>query len=202
MDPFSRHRCMIYDGAPSVHLSVIAGAAIERFIANYRCFYLNSPAMVAGLRSVLAASGVDVVDATARGALVLSSDQSHLVDGEFDVERMLALLEKAVEQALSDGFGGLWASGDMLWEFGSEKNLDKLLAYELALDQLLKQQPALCGICQYHRDVLPADAVRVGLYTHQTIHVNEMLPRLNPQYRQAAALHTAWTDAKQVTGRI
>ena len=99
--------------------------------------------MVAGLRNVLASSGVDVVDTTARGALVLSSDQGHLVDGEFDVQRMPALL-----------------------------------------DDLLEHHPALCGICQPHRDMLPADAVQVARYTHRTIHINRMVPLLNPYYRQ------------------
>ncbi len=36
---------------------------------------------------------------------------------------MLHKLEDALDQALSDGYKGLWATGDMTWEFGSEKNL-------------------------------------------------------------------------------
>jgi len=36
---------------------------------------LNSPAMVAGFRSRLAAFGVDVADEVYKGALILSSDQ-------------------------------------------------------------------------------------------------------------------------------
>ncbi len=185
MDHFSRHRCMVYDGAPSVHLSKIAEAVVEHIQTNYRCLYLNSPTMVAGLRLKIAAHGLDIADTVARGALILSSDQGHLVEGNFHVERMLAQLADGVRRALAEGYQGLWASGDMLWEFGSEKNLDKLLEYELGLERLLRDQPALCGICQYHRDSLPDSAVQVALHTHGVVYLNHTLPRLNPFYRRS-----------------
>ena len=87
----------------------------------------------------------------------------------------------------------------MLWEFGSEKNLVKLLAYEVALEALLEREPALCGICQYHRDLLPASAMQVALYTHQAIYVNEMLPRLNPYYREVGSLrNVAGSEASRI----
>ena len=76
----------------------------------------------------------------------------------------------------------------MLWEFGSEKNFSKLLAYELGLDALLKSEPALSGICQYHRELLPAAAVQVALYTHETLYINQTLARINPHYLKPATL--------------
>ncbi len=188
MNEASRHRCLIYDGSPSAQMPAMAAIITERLSANYRCLYLNSPPMIAGLPAHLRIAGVDPTDAVARGALVLSSDQGHLVDGEFDVERMLVKLSDAVKQALSEGYAGLWASGDMLWEFGSERNLAKLLTYEIGLESLLESQPALCGICQYHRDILPEDGVKIAIYTHQAVYLNESLVRLNSHYRQVATL--------------
>ncbi len=179
---------MVYDGPPSLYLPEITRAMVERLQANYRCLYLNSPSMVAELRSSLAASGVDVVHEIDRGALILSSEQEHLVDGEFDVEQMLSKLANALEEAQAGGFAGLWASGDMLWEFGSERNLSKLLAYEVGLEELLERKPGLCGICQYHRATLPATAVQVALYTHQAVYVNQTLSLVNPHYRHLATL--------------
>ena len=101
---------------------------------------------------------------------------------------MLAGLANAVKEALGEGYAGLWASGDMLWEFGSEKNLSKLLAYEIGLEELMRSQPALCGNCQYHLDVLPVEAVQVALYTHEAVCINEMLARLNPHYDKPRTL--------------
>ena len=76
--------------------------------ANYRCLYLNSPVMVAGMSSYLAAHGVDVALEKAKSRLLLSSDQTRLSDGCFDPEQMIDKLEVAVVHAVTDGYKGLW----------------------------------------------------------------------------------------------
>ena len=138
--------------------------------------------MVAGMRSYMYAGGVEVAREVGKGSLVLSSDQGHLVDGLFDVDLMLRSLEEAVEQASRDGYLGLWVTGDMTWEFGSSKEMAKLLDYEWKLEELFQRQPTLCGICQYHVETLPSEAVRQGLISHPSIFINETLSRINPNY--------------------
>lgn len=182
MEPESRHQCLIYDGAPSAQLPAIAAVIRQRLAEGYRCLYLNSPPMVAGLRSQLSALGIDVASEIDRRRLVLTSEPPTSAGSSFDVNRMLNQLEQALDDALKDGFKGLWATGDMTWEFGSEKNLDKLLQYELRLDALIREREALCGICQYHRDSLPRDVTREGLMAHRKVFINETLSRINPHY--------------------
>src|SRR6476620_6640420 len=155
MDAAPRHQCMIYEGSPAKHLRGLAATVVENLKNNKRCFYLNSPTMVAGMRSCLAATGLDLAREVKRGALVLSSDESHLIDGQFDSDRMLTMLEHAIDEALHDGFKGLWATGDMTWEFGNEKNFVKLLDYERGLEELFEKYISLSGVCQYHTDTLP-----------------------------------------------
>jgi len=53
-------------------------------------------------------------------------------------------------------------TGDMSWEFGNEKNLPKLLRYERQLGELFLRQPMLCGICQYHSELLPHQILGVA----------------------------------------
>jgi hypothetical protein len=172
---------------------------IEKLKSNVRCLYLNSPTMVAGLRSYVAAGGVNVVSEVKKGSLILTSEQDHLKDGQFDVERMLRMLLEELGRARRDGYAGLWAVGDMLWEFGSEKNLEKLLEYECGLEEILQQEPELGGICQYHRDVLPANAIQAALYTHRSVYLNETLSRLNPFYLEPETLgHDGVTAASRV----
>jgi hypothetical protein len=154
----------------------------QKLAERYRCLYLDSPPMVAGIRSYLAAEGVDVTCEVRKGNLQLSSEQAHLANGHFDADRMLQGLESAVDQALSQGYQGLWATGDMTWEFGSKKEMSKLLDYEWKLEDLFRRQPHLSGICQYHVDTLPQDVVRDALSSHQTIFINQTLSRLNPHY--------------------
>lgn len=177
-----RHQCLIYDGPPSRMLPALVTTILEHLRAGERCIYINSPAMVAGIRSQLYAAGTDVEHELARGALVLSSDNAHLVDGRFEGDQLLTMLEAAVHAALADGYAGLFATGDMSWEFGSENELSKLLEYEWRLEQLFRRQPALSGICQYHRDLLPREAVREGLVSHASLFISDTISRLNPHY--------------------
>lgn len=182
MEPVSRHQCLIYAGPPSRHLPALAVTLRAKLWRNYRCLYLNSPPMVAGIRSYLAAAGIDVEAEMARGSLVLSAEQGHLVDGRFDVPRMLESLSAALQQALHDGYAGLWATGDMTWEMGPQKDFTRLLDYEWHLEEFLRTHPEMSGICQYHAETLPREVLRHGLLAHRSIFVNETLSLVNPQY--------------------
>jgi hypothetical protein len=138
--------------------------------------------MVAGMYSYLTSSGLDVHQAAVEGRLILSSGQSHLTNGVFDGDCMLTTLKEAYDLALKDGYAGLWASGDMAWEFGPARDFDKLVQYERALEAFFHSHPNLQGVCQYHADVLPDEAVKSGLTLHPAIYVNETLSRINAQY--------------------
>ncbi len=182
MDSPSRHCCLIYEGPPSRQLPALAAAAHEKLQQNHRCLYLNSPAMVAGMRSYLAATGIDVAEETARGRLIFSSAQ-HLLNGDrFDVEFMIDALKSTLDRALHDGFTGLWATGDMSWEFGPVKDFSKLLEYEWRLEEFMHDNPEMSGICQYRSDILPRAAMRQGLLSHISVFVNQTLTLMNPQY--------------------
>ena len=181
----TRHRCMIYTGSPSQQLQGLARVMRAKLCANQRCLYLNSPPMVAGLRSCLAALGVDVVHEVEKTALELSSDQAHLDNGVFIPDRIHKALDEAVDRAQEDGFDGLWASGDMTWEFGPSGDFDKLIEYELGLEAIFRKRPTLHGVCQYHADTLPAHVLRQGLVCHPARFVSETLSQLNPHYLPA-----------------
>ncbi len=177
-----RHQCLVYEGSPSEQLPTLAAMIEKKLEEGQRCLYLNSRPMVAGMRSCLAARGMDVASEVAKARLVLSSDRGTAGDGSFDGEVMLHKLEDALDQALNDGYKGLWATGDMAWEFGSKQNFEKLMEYEWGLEEVFRRRPELCGICQYHRDTLPSAATRQGLLTHRMIFINATLERVNPYY--------------------
>jgi hypothetical protein len=185
MEKGPRHKCMIYTGNPALQLPTLASVMRSNMSNGYRCLYMNNATMVAGIQSALTAIGVDVAEAVAETSLVLSSES--VLDGdEFNVDQMLQLLEDELDQALKDGYKGLWASGDISWEFGTEKNFDKLLEYEWQLEELFKKRKELSGICQYHYDTLSQQSVRRGLLAHRTVFINETLSRLNPYYVYSA----------------
>jgi hypothetical protein len=188
MEQIPRHQCLIYDGSPSRQLPALAALIRQKLGENYRCVFLNSPPMVAGIRSSLAAAGLDVALEMERGSLVLSSDRDHLVSGRFDPDRMMAMLSDALAQARRDGYQGLWATGDMTWEFGPQSNFVKLFEYECLLEDFFRNHPGLSGVCQYHADTLPHDALRQGLASHPAVFINESLARINPHYLPRVAV--------------
>lgn len=182
MASLRRHQCLVYAGSPIQHLPAVTAAICRRLKENYRCLYLNSAPMVAGLRSYLAAAGLDVARYMDNGSLVLSSEQDHLIDGHFVIDHMLNTLLGALEETRSMGYSGMWATGDMTWEFGPDKDFSKLLEYEWQLEELMRQNPDLGGVCQYHADLLPRECMHTCLATHPAIFVNETLSRINPDY--------------------
>ena len=177
-----RHQCLVYKGPPSQQLPGLAAMMKRKLAEGHRCLYLNSRPMVAGIRSCLAAMDIDIEGAITNGNLVLSSESIVSVDGSFDVDLMLQKLEDALDQALSEGYAGLWATGDMTWEFGPDKDFSKLMEYEYRLEELMLKRPELCGICQYHQDTLPHEVMRQALQTHRALFINETLSHINPDY--------------------
>ena len=60
METIPRHQCLVYSGAPNMHLRAVSLVIRGKLEQRHRCVYLNSEPMVAGMRSYLAAAGVDV----------------------------------------------------------------------------------------------------------------------------------------------
>lgn len=158
----------------------------QKMQQNHRCFYLNSAPMVASMRSALEAAGVDVAQEVEATSLILSSSREYLIDGKtFDADRMIAMLEDSLQKSLVDGYAGLWATGDMTWEFGPERDFSKLVEYEWRLEGFLRTHAQIGGICQYHADTLPQEALRKGLLTHRGVFTSETLSMINPHYLPA-----------------
>ena len=63
--------------------------------------------MVAGMKSQLAALGIDIEHEVAKGSLMMSSEQNHLLgDWEFDVPSMLRTLERALQPGFERRLSG------------------------------------------------------------------------------------------------
>lgn len=177
----SRHKCLIYEGHPSEQLPIVVPLLKGGIEENWKCLYLGAPEMLQMVDTALAAGGVDTSRAKKRGALVLSSDRSHLDGGVFNPQEMIDELCSTIDDAVREGFQGLCATGDMRWELGADENFDHLIEYEAKLELVFRERP-LTGICQYHRDILPARAVRDALVTHRSAYIGDVLNRDNLFY--------------------
>lgn len=177
----SRHKCLIYDGHPSESLPVVVPLMIEALSENRRCLYLGDPAVVDSVWAALTEAGLDVNKEVERGALVFSSERPYAEDGAFDPAAMVAGLRDLVDRAVGDGFLGLHATGDMRWELGGDRNFERLREYEARLELVFRDKP-LSGVCQYHRDTVPARAVQDALVTHRAAYLGRELNKDNLFY--------------------
>ncbi|HTL48025.1 MAG TPA: MEDS domain-containing protein, partial [Verrucomicrobiae bacterium] len=157
------HACLFYKNievAIPITIEFIK-IGLER---NERCLYLADPLTLAALKRQLS-HVLDVEREASRGALQLSSERHHLVDGRFDGANMIGLLEKGVKGALKAGFAGLRAAGDVIWELGSDIDMGKLAHYEAVLDKFFTGQK-LTGLCQYNCNVFEHDCLCRSLTAH------------------------------------
>jgi hypothetical protein len=172
---------LIYEGSPSRQAPGLAAVAAARLKSNYRCMFFGSAEMVAHVESSLTAAGIDVPAVVAQGKLILSSARQVFGDG-LNPDAILKSVGKATNDALSDGYAGLWATGDVGWQFGPLKDACRLLDYEREVEQFYRDHPQFSGICQYHTSTLSPEAVRYGLLSHPTLFVSANLSLINPHY--------------------
>lgn len=136
-------------------------------------------------RHALHQEGLDAAPLVARGALIeLTHPEAHLIDGCFDCERMLTMLNEAVEGALNDGFSGLRCCGDMSWLLADAPGSEQVREYEALLNQFFSSVRA-SGMCQYPRQLLAAHHLDMALATHSTA-VARGQQKFNPFYQHAA----------------
>ena len=138
-----------------------------------RCLYAaGSAEALRRFESELARSGVDVEEAIQAGALLQrTTADTHLAGGRFDCDRMLRYLNDAVEAALTGGFNGLRACGDMSWLLDQPEGADQVAEYEAMLNHVLDGVRA-AGMCMYDRTRLPHAIIDQALATHRSVSVN------------------------------
>jgi hypothetical protein len=176
-----QHICTVYDTREE-QLAVAAAYVADGLAEHERCLYAaESLEALANFRRALSAHDVDVVAEEFSGALLLlTTDSTHLEGGSFDTERMLRMLNEAVEAALDAGFRGLRTCGDMSWLLWGAPGSEHVLEYEALLNQFFPTVRAL-GMCQYDRAKLPANIIDGALATHPCVVVDNRL-RPNPSY--------------------
>lgn len=163
------HICSFHDGEEE-QLAIAVEYLADGLRLGERCFYVAQSAdALSRFRHALTRAGIDVDDSLERGALELATHaQAHLEDGGFDGERMIRLLNEAVERALAAGFNGLRTCGDMSWLLSDPPGADQVVAYEAFLTEFFHGLPA-AGMCQYDRRRLPADILDHALATHSSV---------------------------------
>lgn len=188
------HICTVYD-TPDEQISVAAQYIADGLRDGERCLYVAQPHEALNrFRGALTELGIDVPAAEAdKSLLLMITGAAHLVDGRFDSERMLAMLNAAVEEALDAGFKGLRTCGDMSWLLDDAPGSEHVVEYEGLLNGFFPTVRAL-GMCQYDRARLPAGLIDCALSTHTSV-VVDGTHQHNPFFRVWPFDYGAVSDA-------
>lgn len=179
-------------------------AAVEYIRAGLargeRCLYVCCEHNCADFREALYRAGIDAAAEEARGALVLlTKEDGHLKGGSFDPDKMISLLDQAVQDALDAGFEGLCAAGDMTWLLDEAPGSEKLAEYEARLNRFYESHRAL-GLCQYNLKKLTQANIDHGIATHPYIRIDGPILMKNPFYESPEI--AASRKAGHVSGKI
>lgn len=164
-----QHVCVLFETVEE-HLAIAAGYIAEGLRSGEQCLYGgHSSHALKQFQGALRDEGIDAVATMKRGALVTATTaRLHLAGGTFDSERMLGLLNEAVEAALNAGYKGLRACGDMSWLLDYPEAEEQVVKYEALLNGFFSSSRAV-GMCLYDRRRLPSALVDHGIATHSTV---------------------------------
>lgn len=195
------HICALYDGEDE-QIAIAVDYLADGLRRGERCLYVaQSRAALTRFCGALTEDGVDAADALQRGALHQATHaEAHLEGGHFDSERMMHLLNEAVESALRDGFVGLRTCGDMSWLLGDAPGAEHVVEYEAFLTGFFQGLPA-SGMCQYDRRRLPGELVDHALSTHSSV-VHEGCHVVNPFLRPRAVAISRAPEPRDLDWKI
>ena len=124
--------------------------------------------MITKTQEALEAAGIDTKKETETGQLILFSERTHLINGRFDTDRMIKLVDQAIVDALKAGFKGLRGTGDAVWEMGDHLDMEKFILYEKKLDKFLVKKKATI-LCQYNLKVVGDQYLHDSLFCHNAV---------------------------------
>jgi len=181
------HICAIYE-TEEEQLAAAAAYLADGICHGQRCLYIgaNGEALLR-FRTALGALGLDAALLCERGAIIeLTHEEVYLAGGEFNIDRVMAMLADSIGQAAADGFSGWRGCGEMSWLLVGAPGSERISEYEALLNQFFLSTRA-SAMCQYNRKLLPAPLIDIALATHSTAVVARR-QLFNPFFQHGAAV--------------
>jgi len=168
------HLCWLYE-TEEEHRAVITPFLRQGLERGEKVLYIVDAHPAESVLAYLREDGLEVKPYLARGQLhILTSADTHLAQGAFDPDAMVALLRSETARALEEGYAALRVTGEMSWALREVPGSDRLIEYEAKLNNFLPESRCL-AICQYDsRRFDPAVLLQV-LSTHPTAAVGRDL---------------------------
>ena len=159
------HVCCIY-ATDDEHRQVVTSFLRHGLERHEKALYVIDARSVETIAGYLRAENMEVERLIASGQLLfLSKDESYLKDGCFDPDRMIAMLSAEMAATERAGFAALRITVEMTWALRGMPGSDRLIEYEIKLNQFFPAHRAL-ALCQYDRRRFPASILLDILRTH------------------------------------
>ncbi|WP_245742027.1 sensor histidine kinase [Natrinema salaciae] len=164
------------DHDPTEHLAVIHESQAERLAAvvpfmrqgierGERCLYIVNDRSESDLIEAMERGGIDVDAVLESGALTFRTvEDTYLRTGTFDPDDMLEYYADAIEAATAE-YAGLRISAETTWILDEGTSLEKFMEYESRVNELFDGEDCI-ALCQYDRDVIPAEIICDVVRTH------------------------------------
>jgi hypothetical protein len=162
------HYCGIYR-TDEDQRAIVVDFVRDGIARGEKMIYIVNLQSAEQLRTTLATAGIDVEAVVERGQLViLTAKESYLKHGQFDPDKMIALLSEETDKALADGYTALRATGEMTWALAGEPGSERLVEYEARLNEFFPSRKCY-AVCQYDRRRFDSEMLLDILHTHPKV---------------------------------
>jgi hypothetical protein len=132
-----RHVCAFFDSEEEWY-RVLLPFIGDGFSAREKSFHIVDPSLRAAHLGRLRQEGISVDASLESGSLEVRVWQdTYLIGGHFDQERMLALIESVLRDSQDDGFSLTRLVAQMEWALEDLPGVEDLVEYETRLNYLL-----------------------------------------------------------------
>jgi len=129
----------------------------------------------------LSAAGINTSEEMSSKQLsVLATEDTYLLGGNFAAEKMLQLLDDALNEAYKQGFESVRACGEMIWALQNLPGTDELIEYEARLN-LLTPKHCCSLVCMYDVNRFSGRVLADVLATHSHVIMSGRIHQ-NPYY--------------------
>ena len=167
-----RHVCAFFSSHDD-HYRTLLPFIKEGFDRGEKAVHILDPHRRSDHQSRLAAVGIDPADAQQSHQLELRDwSEAHLLDGFFDRERTLRLIDDLCQRSAADGFRRIRFVTHMEWAVESGTSVDALLEYEASVNLQPVDHPVVCA---YDLTKVRGDVVVDVMRTHPMIIIGGIL---------------------------